>query len=301
MQKARLTHDLILDKSKETGISFSSILGGAVLEEIARRISVSEYKENLWLKNGGVLGIGRYEKKLALKLEYVYVVFKVGRKDADKTDEMFLTELFEGLREQAFDKNEDCGILVASSYKIHRKHLLIQLCASLGDMKVPLSVRIAFLLDDEKIPKKESLPCMMFPNVSIEYCGYPAEGVLAERYVEVITKLELIQNIGAYYEIYRLLEHESVDGRKVKEYIEERCGQLRIQKETDRLDMIREYKDYSYMKKKWKTYLRGINSKEPSWEAALERFLCFFTPIWEAVQNDLVFFGDWMPELNRFL
>ena len=65
--------------------------------------------------------------------------------------------------------------------------------------------------------------------------------------------------------------------------------------------MIVSYRDYTYMKKKWKVFLRSIKEKEPQWEAVIERFLCFFEPIWQAVIEDLVFFGDWMPELNRFL
>ena len=55
------------------------------------------------------------------------------------------------------------------------------------------------------------------------------------------------------------------------------------------------------MKKKWKVFLRSIKEKEPQWEMVIERFLCFFEPIWQAVIEDFVFFGDWMPELNRFL
>ena len=47
MNKERLTYEMILDKSKETGILFSNLLGGAILEEIVRRISQSGYSENL--------------------------------------------------------------------------------------------------------------------------------------------------------------------------------------------------------------------------------------------------------------
>ena len=54
-------------------------------------------------------------------------------------------------------------------------------------------------------------------------------------------------------------------------------------------------------KKKWKAFLRSAGSREPVWEQAVDRFLKFFGPIWRAVADDAVFFGDWMPELNRFL
>ena len=301
MQKEQLSYEKLLEKSKETGISFSNLLGGAVLEEVVRRISVSEYGENLWLRSGTNLGIGQYEKNLKLTLEFIYIIFKLNKKNQDMTDQMFLSELLSYLSEKVFLEKYDYGICFELKSKIQKKNLQLQLLAKLGDMQVPVVVKVHLLRDGKKIPKKETFSCTMFPRIKICYNSYPAEGYLAEKYMEIITKLELIPNIGAYYDIYYLLEKESVDGRKVKEYIEEKCEELQGVKEKDRLDMIAGYKDYTYMKKKWKVFLRSINSKEPSWEKAIERFINFFEPIWRAILEDLVFFGDWMPELNRFL
>lgn len=301
MQKEQLSYEMLLEKSKETGISFSNVLGGAVLEEIVRRISVSELGENLWLRSGTVLGIKQYKKNLVLTLEYIYIIFKLNRKNKEMTDQMFLTELQSNLSEKVFLEKHDYGIHFELKSKIQKKNLMFQLVATLGEMKVPVAVKVHLLRDEKKIPKKENFTCMMFPKITIYYNSYPAEGYLAEKYMEIITKLELIQDIGAYYDIYYLLEKESVDGRKVREYIEDKCEELKIAKEKDRLEMIAGYKNYTYMKKKWKVFLRSINSKEPSWEKAVERFINFFEPIWSAILEDMAFFGDWMPDLNRFL
>ena len=301
MQKEQLSYEMLLEKSKETGISFSNLLGGAVLEEIVRRISVSDLGENLWLRSGTVLGIKQYKKNLVLTLEYIYIIFKLNRKNKEMTDQMFLTELQSNLSEKVFLEKYDYGIHFELKSKIQKKNLMFQLVATLGEMKVPVAVKVHLLRDEKKIPKKENFTCMMFPKITIYYNSYPAEGYLAEKYMEIITKLELIQDIGAYYDIYYLLEKESVDGRKVREYIEDKCEELKIAKEKDRLEMIAGYKNYTYMKKKWKVFLRSINSKEPSWEKAVERFINFFEPIWSAILEDMAFFGDWMPDLNRFL
>lgn len=301
MQKEQLSYEMLLARSRETGISFSDLLGGAVLEEIVRRISTSEFGENLWLRSGTVLGIRQYKKNLVLTLEYIYIIFKLNRKNKEMTDQMFLTELQSDLSEKVFLEKQDYGIHFEVKSKIQKQNLLFQLVAELGDMQVPVAVKVHLLRDEKKIPKKENFTCMMFPKVTVYYNSYPTEGYLAERFMEIITKLELIQDIGAYYDIYYLLEKESVDGRKVREYIEDKCEELKIPKEKDRLEMIAGYKDYTYMKKKWKVFLRSVNSKEPSWEKTIERFVNFFEPIWRAVLEDRAFFGDWMPDLNRFL
>ena len=68
-----------------------------------------------------------------------------------------------------------------------------------------------------------------------------------------------------------------------------------------RFEILAGYREYAYMKRKWKAFLRSIHSKEPSWTVTMDRFLQFFGPIWKAIVEDTVFFGDWMPELGRFL
>ena len=168
-------------------------------------------------------------------------------------------------------------------------------------MQIPVSLKMHLMFDEKKIPKKESFMSIVFPKPEVTYYSYPVEAFLAENFIEAVVKLELIQDMKVYYDIYYLLERESVDGRKVKDYIDEECEKKQIKKETERLAMIASYRDYTYMKKKWKVFLRSIKEKEPQWEAVIERFLCFFEPIWQAVIEDYVFFGDWMPELNRFL
>ena len=102
MNKERLTYEMILDKSKETGILFSNLLGGAILEEIVRRISQSGYSENLWLRNGNILGISQYEKNLILTLEYVYLIERLQKKNPNMTESMFFSDLLEELSKTVF-------------------------------------------------------------------------------------------------------------------------------------------------------------------------------------------------------
>lgn len=297
MQREPLSYENLLEKSRKWNLSFSDILGGAVLEDIVHKISESEYGEKLCLRNHSVLGRAQYEKKLVLNLEYAYMLSK----EDGKTDKEIMEGLAKGLRENLFYGKTDSGVAFYQRETTSKKNLKLQLLAEVEDMKVPVSLKIYLLREEKRIPKKESFSCMMYPEITVSYNSLPTEEILMENYIEIITKLELITNIGAYYDIYDLLEKESIDGRKMKEYMEEQCSKYEISKEKNLLDLIAGYKNYTYMKKKWKVFLRSINSREPSWEIAVERFLNFFGPIWNAVVEDKIFFGDWMPELNRFL
>lgn len=291
-----LSYGMLLEKSKETGIPFASLLGGAVLEEAVRRISLSEYQEALWLKNGSVLGQAQYKKKLVLHLEYDYMA------GPDETDGAGLLETLSAcLRREVFEDSLDYGIAFDQTSSIRKQELLLQLEAQLEGMRIPISVRITPRWGNDAFPVMESLFCTMFPEVILFYNRYPTEELLADKFIKILEKLELIRDIGIYYEVYTLLNQENIDARKVKDQIEALCQKAKIPKEWKRMEMIAGYGSYAYMKKRWKTFLRSVHSKEPAWEAVIERFLGFYEPIWQSALEETVFFGDWMPEINRFL
>ena len=293
MQKEWITQRLLIEKSRETGVPFSGLLGGAVLEETVRRISMTKEGENLWLKNSTILGKEQYKKNLSLSLEYDFFPLE--------GEEICLPELAESLRQQAFGENDDYGIVFSQTDRLMKKYLLILFEAKFLGMQTPVSVKIFPCREERQIPKKECFSLILFPQVTVAYNRCQTEDILVENYMEIITKLELILDMRVYYDSYRLLGSESVDGRRVREGIGERCRKQGITVEDRRLQMIAGYQNYAYMKKKWKAFLRSVNEKEPPWELVIERLMKFFSPIWDSIAKDLIFFEDWMPELGRFL
>ena len=58
------------------------------------------------------------------------------------------------------------------------------------------------------------------------------------------------------------------------------------------------------MKKKWNRYVKecgDLDKKEDSWERVLELMEECFRPVWQAIDQDEIFIGDWMPQLGRYL
>lgn len=301
MQGVKLDSITLLEKSREAEIVFSAFLGGTILEEIVRRISESEYAESMWLRNGHILDKEYYKRNLTLNLDYDYIVLKPAAESEEKSNGEILAELAEEIKKLFVEESKDNTINFTVSVKAFRKYTQLNVDAHIDDMQVPVSICIHVFKDKKLVPKKETFSLLTFPDKQVSYYSFPTESLLADHYMEIITKLELIQNMKTYYDVYYLLDRESVDGRKVKDYIEEQCTNMKIPKDQKRLAMISGYKNYTYMKKKWKVFLRSIHSDTPDWEMVVERFLKFFEPIWKAVMDDIIFFGDWMPELNRFL
>lgn len=302
MQKEqKITAAFLQEMSVRTGLIFSNMLGAVVLEEIVRLICESEYAKEFWLRNGNILTRESYERNLKLKLEYDYVIQKPKKELGDFSPLQLLNDIVLHLKEEVLEGNSKKNILLEVKIKSNPKFVQLDCVGKIEDMQVPVKIVFHCLQDENLIPKKNTLSLLVYPEKQITYYSFPAENILVEKYLEVITKLELIRDMRAYYDIYYLLDRESVDGRKIRDYICGQCEIMKIEKDNSRFEMVKNYQNYGYMKKKWKVFLRSIHRKEPGWEQVIQRFINFFEPIWKAIIDDYVFFGDWMPELNRFL
>lgn len=302
MQREQKITTAVLQKlSAETGLAFPKLLGAVVLEEAVRLICKSEYSGEFWLRNGNILSRENYERNLILNLEFDYVIVNSAKDLEGILPGELLKDITMHLKEEVFTAPGAQRVDFDIAIKTYPRYVRFDCIGKIEDMQVPVTIFFNCFQDEHVIPKKESFFLLAFPQEEVSYNCFQPESILAEKYIEIITKLELIQSLKSYYDVYYLLEKESVDGRKVRELISEQCDSKKVPKDNTRIEMVKTYKNYAYMKKKWKVFLRSIHSKEPAWEQVMERFISFFEPIWKAVSEDFIFFGDWMPELNRFL
>ena len=104
-----------------------------------------------------------------------------------------------------------------------------------------------------------------------------------------------------YMNAYEILIANPINGRKVKDRLAELVREKNITVDDTRIKMLSSYSDYTYMKKKWKVELRQKKKSEPEWSDVNKCIMNFLEPIWEAMEKNMVFLGDWMPQLKRFL
>ena len=285
------------NKAAESGRSYQLCLQLFCQEEFLRRLEKSKYAENLVLKGGlFIYSVTDFDSRVTVDIDFLL-------RKVPNTPEQLKSVLEEiiftptGNDFITFEIKDIAPIAVAKKYA----GIGASIVARIKNTRTPFS--IDFGVGDVIVPKQEKrkIPTQLDDFTAPVVNTYSLETTIAEKIDAILSLMEFSSRMKDYYDIYYLLERESVDGRKVKDYIDEECEKKQIKKETERLAMIASYRDYTYMKKKWKVFLRSIKEKEPQWEAVIERFLCFFEPIWQAVIEDYVFFGDWMPELNRFL
>jgi len=275
-------------KTEELAIPFSNLLSGVVSEKLIQILEAGQYKRDIWVCNGEDFTLAKYKEQAPRNIYCVY-----GKVTEEPLPERVFPEILKYIMSVAGLE----GFKVNGAIRTWGLKLEI----TVDDMYVPIQLFIDKIVDDSLIPEEENMRLSMEADKTFKYLAFPKEQVLAKHLFEIIRMLELINEMNHYYDAYKILTEYPVNGRKVKDSLMAMCQDKNININTKRIEMLKGFGNYTYMKKKWKVQLRQKNKSEPSWSDLMECLISFLGPIWETMENGTVFIGDWMPQLKRFL
>ncbi len=280
----------IKEKSKELEIPFSHVLTAFVLETTAEIFLELEKKEDFWLQDVRVFGLDTYKKRESREIAYFY---RGGES---------LLELADDLLASLKKSYQKAGILLDDG-QVEKKEDEIKIILSLfvDEMYVPFAIHVKKAPEEVHFANEQTIRLFLENNKSVTVKTYPYEQMLASYLVEILEKLELLQEMDRYSKAYDIIDKYPLEGRKVQEGIRQILETQGKKISGAAWETFAGYGNYSYMKKKWKVLLRQEKRKEPTWEAAHEKIKNFLEPMWPSIEEDTIFFGDWMPDLGRFL
>ncbi len=277
-------------KSEELKIPYENLLSAFVIEEAVTAVCESDEAENFRLKNNSILSLEYYRRKAPTRLEYMILSEEelTVRNVIHRMSKIFQNEKKAELWWKYRVEKEDEGICVYLSAKIE-------------ELQIPVQLVLEQEKEEPSEPSHEELHPFLEEERSVEYLHYPMEGILAEHFIRIMWDMELINDMGSYYILYELLSKEMNSSRKVTEQIESLAKEQKIPLKKERFDMFEGYQSSSYMKKKWKSYLKKEKKKTPSFEEVMKVMIAYYRPIWDSLAEGNYYLGDWMPELMRYL
>ena len=277
-------------KSEELKIPYENLLSAFVIEEAVTAVCGSDEAENFRLKNNSILSLEYYRRKAPTRLEYMILSEEelTVRNVIHRMSKIFQNEKKAELWWKYRVEKEDEGICVYLSAKIE-------------ELQIPVQLVLEQEKEEPSEPSHEELHPFLEEDRSVEYLHYPMEGILAEHFIRIMRDMELINDMGSYYILYELLSKEMNSSRKVTEQIESLAKEQKIPLKKERFDMFEGYQSSSYMKKKWKSYLKREKKKTPSFEEVMKVMIAYYRPIWDSLAEGNYYLGDWMPELMRYL
>lgn len=277
-------------KSEELKIPYENLLSAFVIEEAVTAVCESDEAENFRLKNNSILSLEYYRRKAPTRLEYMILSEEelTVRNVIHRMSKIFQNEKKAELWWKYRVEKEDEGFCVYLSAKIE-------------ELQIPVQLVLEQEKEEPSDPSHEELHPFLEEERSVEYLHYPMEGILAEHFIRIMRDMELINDIGSYYILYELLSKEMNSSRKVTEQIESLAKEQKIPLKKERFEMFEGYQSSSYMKKKWKSYLKKEKKKTPSFEEVMKVMIAYYRPIWDSLAEGNYYLGDWMPELMRYL
>ena len=277
-------------KSEELKIPYENLLSAFVIEEAVTAVCESDEAENFRLKNNSILSLEYYRRKAPTRLEYMILSEEelTVRNVIHRMSKIFQNEKKAELWWKYRVEKEDEGICVYLSAKIE-------------ELQIPVQLVLEQEKEEPSDPSHEELHPFLEEERSVEDLHYPMEGILAEHFIRIMRDMELINDIGSYYILYELLSKEMNSSRKVTEQIESLAKEQKIPLKKERFEMFEGYQSSSYMKKKWKSYLKKEKKKTPSFEEVMKVMIAYYRPIWDSLAEGNYYLGDWMPELMRYL
>jgi len=266
------------------------------------RISKSTFREYLWLTNEEVIGEEAYRKNVKESLEFLYVESEKKLYHHEPVaGQPFSLELLKKLEEEIFANQEGTEIRWGWDTGSLENGVYLLLTATYMDMRVPITMKIEVAHLTTEHPKSKEFRLMFDEKKTCKYLSYSKESSLSEALFEIMRKLELISDMESYDVANEIIKSQSISGRHILEDFKSMGEKEPKVISMKRLDQIATYKEYAYMKKKWKQYVRCHKEAPEEWEVVMERILNFMRPLWKALCENEIFFDDWMPELGRFL
>ncbi len=281
-----------LEKQQE---EISSIYQVVILgaEEILSKTGNQSWSQNMLLKSDDFLQNKKYQKVLLDSLQFFTPEEEIDNIISN------LENLFAPLAESADAESGEMQVLFCRrGSKDNPIKIYFEICKA--PYRIPFEIHLIAYPGHKIFPQKKTA-IHKRSEESFTYNMFPPEEYLALAFYEVIKDLELIVDMSWYKQIYETLCKESADGRKVWESLNRLIKEYPIPSLEKRLDTLAGYKDYGYMRKRWKSQSRRRRESYPRWEDVVSLMVKFLTPIFEGILKDEIFLGDWMPELGRYL
>lgn len=291
--------------SREKNIPYSDVLWDYVAQDFLWRVNTGGLEEFLWLKKP------HYETGERLSFYYVEGAGR-GSKGTDLPE---MTKVLQNIMVddvQTNDRSDIIWSMISDNVPAHAEADgsagiradevgRWSFMAKCDDIDVPFSIKIEWISEENAgIPVGKDIEALNRFHKDIHINVYSPESILGEQIFEIMEKLELVSDMKPFASAYEILIDNSISGRHIVDIFKQKAQERPKVVTMRRLEQIKGYRGYAYMKKRWNQYVKRTGI-DVGWEDALDLILGFLEPVWTAFCNNEIFFDDWMPELGRFL
>ena len=285
------------NKAAESGRSYQLCLQLFCQEEFLRRLEKSKYAENLVLKGGlFIYSLTDFDSRITVDVDFLL-------RKIPNTPEQLKTVLEEiiaiptGNDFITFEIKDVAPIAVAKKYA----GIGASVGARIKNTKTPFS--IDFGVGDVIVPKQEKrkIPTQLSDFDAPTVNTYSLETTIAEKIDAILSLMEFSSRMKDYYDIYYLANKFDFDGATLTEALKKTFENRGHSFTVEQFEQVMSFADDSAMQKKWKAFVRKIDTKTDDYSTVLKTIKVFLTKPFAAAVGGKDFSEKWFAANSKWM
>lgn len=284
------------NKAAESGRSYQLCLQLFCQEEFLRRLEKSKYAENLVLKGGlFIYSLTDFDSRVTVDVDFLL-------RQMPNTPEQLKTVLEEIIATPTgndfitFEIKDVAPIAVAKKYA----GIGASVVARIKNTKTPFS--IDFGVGDVIVPKQEKrkIPTQLSNFDAPTVNTYSLETTIAEKIDAILSLMEFSSRMKDYYDIYYLANKVDFDGATLTEALKKTFENRGHSFTIEQFEQVMGFDGDGAMQKKWKAFVRKIDTKTDDYGTVLKTIKAFLTEPFIAAVKDEKFTDQWYSNENKW-
>ena len=285
------------NKATESGRSYQLCLQLFCQEEFLRRLEKSKYAENLVLKGGLFLySLTDFDSRVTVDVDFFL-------RQIPNTPEQLKSILEDiiavptGNDFVTFEIKDVAPIAVAKKYA----GIGASIVARIKNTRTPFS--IDFGVGDVIVPKQEKrqiptqLPEFESPTVNT----YSVETTVAEKLDAILSLMEFSSRMKDYYDLYYIANKFDFDGAVLTDALRKTFANREHNFTIEQFEQVMSFGDDAAMQKKWKAFVRKINTKTDDYSTVLKTIRIFLEKPFTAVAENKTFTECWSAANSKWI
>ena len=277
------------NKAGESGRSYQLCLQLFCQEEFLRRLEKSKYAENLVLKGGLFLySLTDFDSRVTVDVDFLL-------RRMPNTPEQLKAILEEIIATETgndfitFEIKDIAPIAVAKKYA----GIGASMVAHIKNTRAPFG--IDFGVGDIIVPKQEKrkIPTQLNDFVSPIINTYSIETTVAEKIDAILSLMEFSSRMKDYYDIYYLASKFDFDGVTLTEALKKTFENRGHSFTIAQFEQVMTFDNDDAMQKKWKAFIRKIDTKTDDYSTVLKTIKEFLTKPFTAAARGKEFTEKW--------
>ena len=285
------------NKAAESCRSYQLCLQLFWQEEFLRRLEKSKYAENLVLKGGLFLySLTDFDSRVTVDVDFLL-------RQVPNTPEQLKSILEDiiavptGNDFVTFEIKDVAPIAVAKKYA----GIGASIVSRIKNTRTPFS--IDFGVGDVIVPKQEKrqiptqLPEFESPTVNT----YSVETTVAEKLDAILSLMEFSSRMKDYYDIYYIANKFDFNGGVLTEALKKTFSNREHSFSPEQFKQVMSFADDAAMQKKWKAFVRKINTKTDDYSTVLKTIQNFLEQPFIAAAENKTFTECWSAANSKWI